>query len=315
VTGVVVWVPPDTADDSLRHMPPGVEVRRIPKDGGIPDHPGRGDVVIPHVRRSVLRTLLERLDGLRVVQTLSAGVDRFVDIVPAGVTLCDAAGVHDIPVAEWVLAAMLAMQRDLPHYVVQQREAQWQPIEAPAREVNGMRVLVVGYGSIGRAVGERLRALGAEVTGVALHAGGGAAGPGPAAGAGPAPPPRLLPAADAVVVLLPLTDATRGMVNADFIARMKPGALLVNAGRGAVADTEAITDAVQQGRIRAALDVVEPEPLPAEHPLWSAPGTLITPHVAGSSEVFLDRAWRFAGEQVLRYVRGEPLRNVVDEGY
>jgi phosphoglycerate dehydrogenase-like enzyme len=127
--------------------------------------------------------------------------------------------------------------------------------------------------------------------------------------------PSLLPEADAVVVLLPLTAATRGMVDAAFIARMKAGALLVNAGRGAVADTQAITDAVQQGRIRAALDVVDPEPLPAEHPLWSAPGTLITPHIAGSSDVFLDRAWRFAGEQVRRYVAGEPLRNVVGEGY
>jgi phosphoglycerate dehydrogenase-like enzyme len=307
VTGVVVWVPPDTPDDSLRHLPRDVEVRRIPADGDIPEHPGRGDVVIPHVRRSRLRTLLERLDGLRLVQTLSAGVDAYVDFVPDGVVLCDAAGVHDIPVAEWVLAAMLAMQRDLPQYVVQQRDAQWQPIARPAREVNAMRVLIVGYGSIGRAVGDRLRALGAEVTGVALHA--------RADAHSTAELPTLLPDADAVVVLLPLTATTRGMVDADFIARMKPGALLLNAGRGAVADTQAITAAVQQGRIRAALDVVDPEPLPAEHPLWSAPGVLITPHIGGSSDAFLDRAWRFAGEQVLRYGRGEPLRNVVHDGY
>jgi phosphoglycerate dehydrogenase-like enzyme len=307
VSGAVVWVPPGTPDDSLRHFPPDVAVQVIPADGEIPEHLGRGDVVIPHVRRSRLRPLLERLDGLRLVQTLSAGVDFIVDLVPEGVVLCDAAGVHDIPVAEWVLAAMLAMQRDLPQYVLQQRDAHWQGAAGPAREVNGMHVLVVGYGSIGRALGERLRALGAEVTGVALHAHAGAHAASEL--------PSLLPDADAVVVLLPLTAATRGMVDAAFIARMKPGALLVNAGRGAVADTQAITDAVQQGRIRVALDVVDPEPLPAEHPLWAAPGTLITPHVAGSSDAFLDRAWRLAGDQVRRYVRGEPLLNVVREGY
>lgn len=307
MTGAVVWVPPDTTDESLGRLPGDVEVRRIPADGDIPERPGRGDVVIPHVRRSRLRILLPRLAGLRLVQTLSAGVDAFVDVVPEGVILCDAAGVHDIPVAEWVLAAMFAMQRDLPTYAVQQRDAQWQPVSAPAREVSGMRVVILGYGSIGRAVGERLRALGAEVTGVALHARAGARAA--------AELPVLLPDADAVVILLPLTATTRGMVDAEFIARMKPGALLVNAGRGGVAGTQAIADAVQQGRIRAALDVVDPEPLPADHPLWSGPGTLITPHVAGSSEVFLDRAWRFAGEQVRRYVAGEPLHNVVREGY
>ena len=305
VRDAVLWVPPGF--EAARHLtvPDGVAVREIPEV--IPERPGRGDIVIPHVKRSRLRELVDRLDGLRVIQTLSAGVDRYLELVPAGVTLCDARGVHDVPVAEWVVATMLAVQRDLPRYVRDQANNTWQPAENPARDISGMEVLIVGYGSIGAAVEKRLQAFGARVTGVALHARDGVHGVDAL--------PALLPAADAVVVLLPLTDATRGMVDAEFIARMKPQALLVNAGRGAVADTDAITAAVHEGRIRAALDVVEPEPLPAEHPLWHEPGALITPHIAGSSDAFFDRAWQLVAEQVQRYVAGEPLRNVVNEGY
>jgi len=168
-------------------------------------------------------------------------------------------------------------------------------------------VLVVGHGSIGRAVEHRLRAFGAEVTGIARRARDGVHGV--------AELDTLLPEADIVVVLLPLTAETRGMVGAGFIERMKPGALLVNAGRGAVADTRAITDAVLEGRIRAALDVVDPEPLPAEHPLWGAPGVLITPHVAGVSARMIERGWALVADQMRRHLAGEPLLNVVSEGY
>lgn len=306
VSDAVVWVPAGTPQDHLRHLPPGVAVREIPGDA-IPERPGRGDVVIPHVRRSLLAELLRRLDGLRVVQTLSAGVDRYVELVPPGVTLCDARGVHDVAVSEWVVAVILAMQRDLPWYVRQQDAATWRPAAELAREVDGMNVLIVGHGSIGRAVAGRLRPFGAHVTGVALH---------PREDARPPSDlDALLPGADAVVVLLPHTAQTEGMVGASFIARMKQGALLVNAGRGPVADTQAITDAVLQGRIRAALDVVDPEPLPAGHPLWHAPGALVTPHIAGTTGPFIERAWRFTGEQVRHYLAGEPLLNVVTEGY
>jgi phosphoglycerate dehydrogenase-like enzyme len=173
--------------------------------------------------------------------------------------------------------------------------------------MHGARVLIVGHGSIGRAVEERLRAFGAEVVGVALHA---------REGVHTAEElPALLPDADVVVVLLPLTSATHGLVDAAFLQRMKPGALLVNAGRGPVADTDALTAAVREGRIRVALDVVEPEPLPEDHELWTLPGALLTPHVAGTSEHFIDRAWQLVGEQLRRYLAGEPLRNVVREGY
>lgn len=129
--------------------------------------------------------------------------------------------------------------------------------------------------------------------------------------------PRLRAASPGgcVVVLLPLTPETRRLVDGDFLTRMKPGALLVNAGRGAVVDTEALLEALKGEKIRAALDVTDPEPLPPDHPLWQAPGVLITPHVAGLSLGFHRRVARFLADQVGRYLRGEPLRNVVQEGY
>jgi len=303
----VLWVPPGTTAEHLAGMPPRVAVREIPVEGELPETLGRADVLIPHVSRRRLRDVLPRLDGLSVIQTLSAGVDFLDGMVPAGVTLCDAAGVHDVGVSEWVLAAILAMQRDIPLYARHQQNAEWKGAPRFAPEVEGSRVLVVGHGSIGRAVEHRLRAFGAEVTGIARRARDGVHGV--------AELDTLLPEADIVVVLLPLTAETRGMVGAGFIERMKPGALLVNAGRGAVADTQAITDAVLAGRIRAALDVVDPEPLPAEHPLWGAPGVLITPHVAGVSARMIERGWALVADQMRRHLAGEPLLNVVSEGY
>jgi D-3-phosphoglycerate dehydrogenase len=155
-------------------------------------------------------------------------------------------------------------------------------------------------------VRRRLQPLRAEVIGVAAHA---------RPGVHPVEHlPELLGIADAVVLLTPLTEATRGMVDAAFLARMRDGALLVNAGRGAVVDTDALLHELESGRLRAVLDVVEPEPLPRDHPLWSAPGVTMTPHVAGDSDAADLRAARLAGEQLGRFARGEPLRNVVPRG-
>ena len=168
-------------------------------------------------------------------------------------------------------------------------------------------MLIVGYGSIGRALEARLAPFGARIVRVARHARDGVHSTDQL--------PHLLPHADAVVILLPLTSATRGMVNADFLAAMRPGALLVNAARGPIVDTDALLAALRAERIQAALDVTDPEPLPDGHPLWSAPGVLITPHIGGAVFRVYERGWRFAGEQVRRYLDGEPLLNVVKDGY
>ncbi len=124
-----------------------------------------------------------------------------------------------------------------------------------------------------------------------------------------------MPAADVIVLIVPLTPETHRLIDADAMARMKQGALLVNAARGPVVDTDALVSALNEKRIRAALDVTDPEPLPAGHPLWSAPNLLLTPHVGGSSPLYMSRAFDLVAEQVKRFANGEPLKNIVEGDY
>jgi phosphoglycerate dehydrogenase-like enzyme len=256
--------------------------------------------------------LFERLPGLKVVQAFSAGVDWLLPLIPPGVVLCSAVGVHDASVSEWVVAAILAMRRRLPEFGELQQRAEWnreiatQRASDPVDDLEGKSVLVMGHGSIGRALAARLAPFGARVFGIAQR---------PRPGVEPAEAlPRLLPDADVVVDLLPLKPDTEHFVDAKFLAQMKPGALFVNAGRGRTVDTDALLNALRSGKIRAALDVTDPEPLPSDHPLWRAPNVLITPHVAGTVAGMEARAYRFAGEQIRRYVAGEPLLGVQTSG-
>jgi phosphoglycerate dehydrogenase-like enzyme len=301
-----IWVPPVATPENLALLPPGINVHKVPDE--TPLEPlGRGEFLVAGYNARLMREAIQRLDDLHVVQTLSAGVDWLVDHVPPGVTLCDAAGVHDVPVSEWTMMAILAMQRELPLQLAWQQTASWHRPAPETDDLEGSTVLILGYGSIGRAVEARLAPFGVNVVRVARTARDGVHAL--------ADLPALLPAANIVVVLLPLTSETRRLVDSGFLASMPDGALLVNAARGSIVDTQALLAEVQRGRLRAALDVTDPEPLPDGHPLWSAPGVLITPHDAGSSKRFASRAWRFVAEQVARYQRGEPLRNVVANGY
>ena len=242
------------------------------------------------------------LRGLRAVQLQSAGYDGMLELLPDGVTLCNAAGVHDDATAEHALGLTLAVLRGIPQAV---RATSWQPMPG-RRSLADARVLVLGHGSIGRALATRLLACRALVTAVAstaredevvgtVH--------------GPEDLPDLLPEQDVVVVLLPLDDATRHFVGADFLSRLPDGALVVNVARGGVLDTDAVL--AEAGRLRFALDVTEPEPLPDGHPLWTAPGVLVTPHVAGGTTAMLPRMAALVRAQLRRCAAGEPLRNVV----
>jgi len=254
--------------------------------------------------------IFEQLPGLRVVQSFSAGVDNLLPQIPPGVMLCNAAGVHDTSVSEWVVAVILALRRHLPEFGELQRRAEWkrdlaEPADFsnhPIDDLEGSTVLVLGYGSIGKALALRLAPFGVRVVGIARHAR-------PDAATAEALP-RLLPDADVVVDLLPLTPATRKFVDGGFFSQMKAGAIFVNAGRGGTVDTDALLDALRSGRIRAALDVTDPEPLPADHLLWKEPNVLITPHIAGTVARWERRAYRFAGEQIRRYAAGQPLLGV-----
>jgi phosphoglycerate dehydrogenase-like enzyme len=279
--------------------PPGVEVRAI-GDGGDLDGVG---FLLPDsgADRHVLEGLGD-LPGLQVVQVLSAGTDWIEPHLPTGVTLCNARGTRDVPVAEWVLGALLGAQTGLLHTAHARRWEPWQP-----RELLGSRVVILGMGSIGAAVAARLAPFGAEVVGIASRARPGVLGIESL--------PEALPRADALVVLTPLTEATRGLVGAAELAALPDGAILANAARGAVVDAGALLAEAASGRLRVVLDVTDPEPLPDEHPLWSAPGTLaITPHVAGDTQPADERAARFAALNLVRWARGEPLEAVVRAG-
>ncbi len=248
---------------------------------------------------------LERLPALRVVQVLSAGVDWIADHLPAGVTLCSARGARDRAMAEWVVGAIIADAKQARACAELQARRDWEPVKV--QDASGLRVVVLGYGAIGREVAALLAPFDPEIVGVARRARDGVHGIDAL--------PDVLPTADVVVNLLPLTEATRGSFGAPELAAMRDGALYVNAGRGATTDTAALVAALREGRVRAVLDVVDPEPLPADHPLWSAPNVMISPHSAGDTPGAERAAWALAAEQLRRYAAGEPLRNIVSDGY
>ncbi|MER7827488.1 2-hydroxyacid dehydrogenase [Streptomyces sp. NPDC096097] len=252
---------------------------------------------------------LAAMPAVQVVQTLTAGIDdvrgRLGDLRP-GVRLCNAAGVHTASTAELALALVLASLRGIPGMVRGQDREEWRSGFYDA--LADKSVLIIGYGSIGSAIEDRLVAFECgPVARVARTARAGARGPVHAL----ADLPALLPRADVVILVTPLTDATRGLVGADFLGRMKDGALLVNVARGPVVDTKSLLAEVESGRLRAALDVTDPEPLPAGHPLWHAPNVLITPHVGGSSSAFEPRAKRLLARQLTRFAAGEPVEHTV----
>ncbi|WIV57187.1 2-hydroxyacid dehydrogenase [Amycolatopsis nalaikhensis] len=260
--------------------------------------------VLPYDRGPEPPKLIKELPSLRVVQSLSAGVETLVPLLPGGVRLANGRGLHDLSVAEHALALIHAAQRDLPRWFTQQTRGEW--VREHTRSLADSRVLLVGYGSIGQAIERQLLAAEAVVTRVASRA-----RPGDAVHS-VAELPGLLPAADIVVLVLPDTPATRGLLGAPELAALPDDALVVNVGRGTAVRTEALLAETASGRLRAALDVTDPEPLPSDHPLWTTPGVVITPHIAGGSASFYPRAKKLAAEQLRRYVKGEELLNLVE---
>jgi phosphoglycerate dehydrogenase-like enzyme len=251
-------------------------------------------------------TVLAKLPRLRLIQLMSAGAERAIPFVPPGVTLCNARGAHDPAVAEWIMAVVLAEVRQLPRFLAAQQAGHWD--FAASRPLAGQTVLIVGYGSIGEAVERMLTPFGVTMARIARRARPGVSSMDDLS--------AVLPTADIVILLVPVTPATTGLVDARFLSQMHDDALLVNAARGSIVDTEALLAELRSGRLRAALDVTDPEPLPAGHPLWSAPGLLLTPHVAGATTDADSRAMAIVRDQLARYAAGEPLLNVVGEqGY
>lgn len=303
----LVWMPFDAAE--LGSPPEGLRYETfLPGDDGatVPESVSEVEFYVPPYRFSPSDSaLVSRMPRLRVVQTVTAGVDHVRPFVPDGVLLCNGRGIHDASTAELAVGLVIASLRGFPGFVRAQDAGEWRPVKT--RSLADRTVLIVGHGAIGSAIEERLGGFEVDVIRVART---------PREGVhGFEDLPGLLPRADVVVLIVPLTDQTRGLVDRDFLGRMKDDALLVNVARGPVVDTEALVEALHTGRIHAALDVTDPEPLPAGHPLWSAPNLLLSPHVGGATSAMWPRAYRLVREQLERFAAGEPLVNVMNGPY
>ena len=289
----------------LEDPAPGLEILPFPDDIAADPRAGEVELIVLGFGPTISEGW-EHLHSLRVVQMPSAGVDSVIGSLPRDdVVLCSARGAYDVAVAEWVVGAILAGQKELPFYRDEQVAGRW--TRHPMRDISGSTVLFVGHGSIARAAEARLESFGVQFLRIARR---------PRAGVQALEElPALASRADVVVALLPLTEATRGMLDGRFFSSMKHGALFVNAGRGAVVDHEALLEMLQAERIRAVIDVTDPEPLPEAHPLWHAPGLLITPHNSGDTPKSHANVFTFLREQLARFAAGQPLDNVVEAGY
>lgn len=307
---VLVTLPDPEWLEAVRPLPDGVTARVWDVDA--PARAVLGEdadrvtaVVLPYSAPAPAVPDLGELPGLRLVQSLSAGVDDLLARLPDGVPLANAAGVHDASTSELAVALALASLRGIDDAVRDAEQARWRPVRR--RGLADSRVLVLGTGRIGAAIADRLLPFEVDLVRVASRARTDERGAVHAVDE----LPELLPGADVVVVVLPLTDATRGIVDTAFLAAMPEGSLLVNVGRGALVDTGALLAELRSARLHAALDVVDPEPLPADHPLWGAPNLILTPHVGGGTAAMRPRAVALLRGQFQRLAAGEEPANLV----
>lgn len=297
---MTVLVPHEQGVTALSGVP-FVTALRYEPDAALPGGAQEAEVLVPPLSGGARPQLVEVLPRLRLVQLLTAGYETWSGHVPAGVSLSTARGAHGGSTAEWVLAVLLALRRELPRSVRAQDECRWD--FHPTGTLLGSRVLVLGAGDVAHEVARRLAPFDVTVTLVGRQARDGVRGA--------TELPDLLGRHDTVVLAVPHTDDTTGLVDAAFLARMPDGAVLVNAARGPVVHTDALLAELASGRLRAALDVTDPEPLPPDHPLWRIPGVLITPHVGGSVTGACERAFAVAAEQIAVFAAGEIPPNLV----
>jgi phosphoglycerate dehydrogenase-like enzyme len=301
----LVWIPFDV--EKLGEAPPGLRYETVvPVGDDVPDSVTEVEFYVPSYNLGPGQGhVLARMPRLRVVQTLTAGVDHIRGEVPEGVLLCNGRGIHNASTAELALTLTLASLRGIPGFVGDQSEHRWN--QGWRESLADKTVLILGYGDIGRDVEKRLLPFEVDVLRVARTARDGVHTLDDL--------PDLLPRADVVVLIVPGTTETRGLVDTAFLGRMREGALLVNVARGPVVVTDDLVDALRSGHVRAALDVTDPEPLPADHPLWTAPNVLITPHVGGATPAMWPRAYRLVRRQLERYAAGEQVENVMSGEY
>ena len=244
---------------------------------------------------------LTQLTALKVIQSPNAGVDDLIPIRPAGVTLCNAAGVHDDSTAELAVGLALASRRGFARFAQSQGQEKWDHVRMAT--LTDSRVAIVGYGQIGKRIAELLAPFKVTIDAYSRSGSDGAKKMDEF--------DKNISLYDVIILIMPLNDSSRHFMNAERLGAMKDGATLVNVARGPVVDTDALLRELTSKRIWAAVDVTDPEPLPAGHPLWSAPQLIITPHVGGNSEAFVPRGRKLIEEQIARFARGERLENII----
>jgi phosphoglycerate dehydrogenase-like enzyme len=309
VSGIItVLVPDDLGAAALAGIDGVRALVYDATDPGKPLPPGAADaeVLVPgFLADAAPDAFVAQLPSLKLVQLTTAGAETWIGHVPPHVTLSIARGAHGGSTAEWALGALIAVYREFIGFDRLRASRDW--ARHPTDTLQDKRVLVLGAGDLGTRMRRRLEASDASVTLVGTTARDGVHGIDEL--------PSLLGEHDAVVLMVPLTDATTGLVDARFLSRMPDGAVLVNAARGKVVVTDALLAELRGGRLRAALDVTDPEPLPPDHPLWTAPGLLLTPHVAGSVHDYARRAYEVVAAEVARYAAGKSPENVVHGAY
>lgn len=300
---LTVLVPDDEGMTVLAEVPRVLPVR-YQWGEPVPPEAAKAEVLIPG-KHPPGEPLWRTVPNLKLIQLLSAGAEDWVGKVPDGVLLSTCRGAHGGSTAEWVVAALLSIYRQLDVFAEARREGRW--ARQTTDTLQGKRVLVIGAGDLGQHLRRRLEPFDARCTMVGMTAREGVHGVREL--------PGLLELHDVVVLMVPLTSRTRGMAGAEFLSRMRDGAVLVNASRGAVVDTDALVAELTTGRLRAALDVTDPEPPPAGHPLWTVPGLLLTPHVGGAVRGVRGRSYAVAAAEIARYAGGELPDNLVHGEY
>jgi phosphoglycerate dehydrogenase-like enzyme len=302
---ITVLVPDDFGMSALSRIE-GVELVRYDVRQPLPAEAERAQVLIPGflAQRDTVE-LIRQLPNLKLIQLMSAGAELWTDIVPDGVLLSICRGAHGGSTAEWTIGVLLAIYRELLQFERDREQHRWH--QHVTDTLQDKRILVIGAGDLGQQLKRRLDAFDAVTTLVGTRARDGVHAV--------TELPDLLPRHDATVLMVPVTPATTGMVDAAFLAAMPDGAVLVNAARGAVVDTDALLAELSSGRLRAALDVTDPEPLPPDHPLWTAPGLLLTSHVAGSVTGHWERAYAIVAAEIARFAAGKEPENLVRGDY
>ena len=302
---LVVSVPTQELADSLQ--PELDDVEMLVWDMESPPPRDALDIVVPPYMS--MSTVIPRLAEVRtrLVQSQSIGYEGIEQHLPPGHVFANASSVHETSTAELALALALAAQRRIPTYVRAQNEHRWAP--EFSQSLADRRILLLGYGGVGKAVAARLAPFEVELTVVASRARIEHGMPVHSVDE----LPGLLPSAEILLVTLPGGESTKHIVDDAVLSALPDGALVVNVGRGPLIDTDALVDHVRRGRIRSALDVTDPEPLPEDHPLWSLPGSLVVPHIGGASSAMKPRTVRLIRTQIDRMLAGEPPLNVVYE--